>query len=458
MFNRLTGDYSVKSDLNRIRRLPVALRPKHNPTSPNRQLRLYSGAFELEQGGKITRAKGTLTFRWLPEPDVQFTGTIDLTTHLEPGNVRILVSAIHLEADALLSNIHIEPGSQRVSGILNGVFIAGLSANVERIDFQLANFHQILGESIRSGTIKHIRLHRGRLTLINDNYTVIIDQVDQYSERVKMVKASGGFIVGHAGRIEKKNGSQITLLEAEDLLSSLHFYLSFCRGRWCGPMFSRGTSGKHIIWQQLGSWKIGFWKDLSSWFPCFETGDVTKAWDGFSHLWDRADWQYPLRIAVHWFLEANSGAGASEGSIVLTQTALELLGWTFLVEDRHLFSAAKFDSLRGADKIRQLLRHLGIPDQIPPQLKNLRAEAVPLKASDGPAVFVAIRNGIVHPKKAKRDAIAKMLPLARWEARQLGLWYLELAILRLSSYDGVYYNRLKTGHVSQVKEKVPWAP
>jgi hypothetical protein len=223
-------------------------------------------------------------------------------------------------------------------------------------------------------------------------------------------------------------------------------------------MLSGGTSGKNTIWQQLGSWKLGSWKDVSSWFPCFETGDVTKAWNGFSHLWHRADWQYPLKIAVHWFVEANSGAGANEGSIVLTQTALELLGWALLVEDQHLFSTAQFDSLRGADKIRQLLRHLGIPENIPPQLKNLRAEAVPLKASDGPAVFVAIRNGIVHPKKAKRDAIAKMLPLARWEARQLGLWYLELAILRLSSYTGVYYNRLKNGYVSAMKEKVPWAP
>ena len=448
----------MKTDLNRFRRLPVGLKPRHNLTSPNRQIRLYSGAFDLEQGGKIIPANGSLTFRWLPEPDVQFAATIDLTTHLDPGNARIRVSEIHLEADALLSNIHIEPGSQRVSGILNGVFIAGPSSNVERVDFQLANFHQILGESVRSGTIKHLRLHRGRLILINDNYTVIIDQVDQYLERVKMVKASGGFIVGHAGGIEKKNGSQITLPEAEDILSSLHFFLSFCRGRWCGPMFSSGTSGNNTIWQQLGSWRIASWKDVSSWFPCFETGDVKKAWDGFSHLWDRPEWQYPLRIAVHWFVEANSGAGASEGSIVLTQTALELLAWTFLVEDRHLFSTGKFDSLSGADKIRQLLCHLGIPDQIPPQLKNLRAEAVSLKASDGPAVFVAIRNGIVHPKKAKRDAIAKMLPLARWEARQLGLWYLELAILRLSSYDGVYHNRLKTGHMSQIKEKVPWAP
>jgi hypothetical protein len=93
---------------------------------------------------------------------------------------------------------------------------------VERIDFQLANFHQILGESIRSGTIKHARLHRGRLTSINDNY-MSSSTVDQYLERSQNGEASGGFIVGHAGRIQKKNGSQITLPEAEDLLSSLHF-------------------------------------------------------------------------------------------------------------------------------------------------------------------------------------------------------------------------------------------
>jgi hypothetical protein len=155
--------------------------------------------------------------------------------------------AIQLEADALLSNLHLGSGLQTISGILNGVFRAGQSKNVDRTNFQLANFHDFNGDPIRFGTNKRPRLNMGRLNLIDDEYLVTIDQVDRYSERVRKVKASGGFIVGHAGRIEKKNGSPMTPGEAEDVLVALHTFLSFCRGRWCGPMFSQGSTGEATI-------------------------------------------------------------------------------------------------------------------------------------------------------------------------------------------------------------------
>jgi len=197
---------------------------------------------------------------------------------------------------------------------------------------------------------------------------------------------------------------------------------------------------------------------VNSWFPRLHPEEMTTAWYGFSQRWRSADWQYSLKIAVHWYVEANSGAGAIEGSIVLTQTALELLGWAFLVEDQNLFSTKDFKKFTGAEKIRSLLRHLRIPERIPSELKSLQAASTAFKVSDGPGVVVAIRNGIVHPRKAKRDSVASTLPRARWEAMQLGLWFLELAILHLSSYAGVYYNRLKKGYPSGVVEKVPWAP
>jgi hypothetical protein len=354
--------------------------------------------------------------------------------------------------------VRLKGSSQQISGRLNGLFNTGQPTGVQRIDFQLANFHELNGEPIRIGMGKHVRVNRGRLVFTDDNHLITIDQVDQYSERISKVKTAGGFIIGHAGRIEKKDNSLISPDEVEDMLAVLHTFLSFCCGRWCGPMFGSGRLDRDVVWEQLGSWKVSPWKNVSSWFPSFEPSEVTKAWNGFSQRWGLSDWQYPLKIAVHWFVEANLGAGATEGSIVLTQTALELLCWAYLVEEQHLFTTKDFNSLSAADKIRYLLSHLAIPVQIPPQLKNLQAASASFKAPDGPGVFVAIRNGIVHPTKAKRNAIAKMLPRARWEARQLGLWYLELAILRLSSYTGVYYNRLKTGYVSAMKEKVPWAP
>jgi hypothetical protein len=46
---------------------------------------------------------------------------------------------------------------------------------------------------------------------------------------------------------------------------------------------------------------------------------------------------------------------------------------------------------------------------------------------------------------------------ARMEAKNLGLWYLELVLLRIFGYEGEYYRRFESGWPDQVRGKVPWA-
>jgi hypothetical protein len=67
--------------------------------------------------------------------------------------------------------------------------------------------------------------------------------------------------------------------------------------------------------------------------------------------------------------------------------------------------------------------------------------------------MAAIRNTITHPTPANRAKYSSHTNQARYEAWQIGLWYLELCILRVFGYQGTYRNRC-TGKV----EQVPWVP
>ena len=57
---------------------------------------------------------------------------------------------------------------------------------------------------------------------------------------------------------------------------------------------------------------------------------------------------------------------------------------------------------------------------------------------DGPHAITDIRNGITHPKKAKRDRLEGMSQQLRYEASELGLFYLECSMLGLCGYFGPF--------------------
>jgi hypothetical protein len=65
-----------------------------------------------------------------------------------------------------------------------------------------------------------------------------------------------------------------------------------------------------------------------------------------------------------------------------------------------------------------------------------------------------LRNDIVHAANHRVQSRRWKLWYQGW---QLAMWYLELAVLAVVKYDGVYRNRL-AGHPERgAVESVPWA-
>ncbi|MHC4686030.1 MAG: hypothetical protein ACYTEW_17190, partial [Planctomycetota bacterium] len=123
------------------------------------------------------------------------------------------------------------------------------------------------------------------------------------------------------------------------------------------------------------------------------------------------------------------------------------------VKDKHLISKKGFKDLKASDKFRLLLGSLDIPLQIPTDLKDLKVLARNHKWVDAAQALSEIRNNIVHPIKKFEFQPRHAL----YQGWNLGLWYVELVLLRLFDYRGEYSNRLTPDKLWGKLEMVPWA-
>jgi hypothetical protein len=182
---------------------------------------------------------------------------------------------------------------------------------------------------------------------------------------------------------------------------------------------------------------------------------------GFLKWFRNPIWNEPLRLAIQWFVECNLKPGrvfnTLWGAIVIEQVALEMLSWVRFVESEPLHSRSKFAGFRAAEKIRLLLSRFHIPLAIPDELQSLLAQARNNNWETGPEALTMIRNRIVHSSPKSREQIRDLSGYSILEAWKLGLWYIELLLLSLFEYQGVYHNRLRRDRNARDVEPVPWA-
>ena len=261
------------------------------------------------------------------------------------------------------------------------------------------------------------------------------------------LRANGGFCITHVGWARRSTAQPASAGEVVQLLDELHFLFSLARGAWACPFlpvsFSRTGSQ---IWQEWALRNVDRWKGDISWFPSYHPDALISAAAGLHSRWADPVWTEPLKVAIHLYMESNVHGLTNQSSLILGQAALELLSWTYFVEDQKQFSAKYFDEkLRAADRIRHLLTAAKVPTAIPRHLGSLVSSGSSLAPSgswaDGPHAITVLRNALVHPQRL--PGLLAISGRATLQAWQLTLWYLERALLWLLNYSGYYSNRLE---------------
>lgn len=446
----------MKNDIKEIlSTFPITIEAPHTMQAVNEAINLYSGTMSLQQRNITSDfISGRIFLAWLPIPETLFEiENFDRLVRLEDAEIKTSGTELSYPVSVLSSTIPNGP----CRGCVND-WEEPHDILVDEIRFHLPNFHSYIGAPVRDA---EGAFWRGRLSLRHDPWSVVLDKIYHADRLKKTLEAEGGFLFTNTGSISHASQQKFSLLKGIELLDALYYFFSFARGDWCGPTLPIAFKDGDKVWSQVTPPRLRSWRYRRSWFPTNEykqVDPICHAFSGFLSRWNTPTWQRPLRNAIHWYVEANSNAGGVEGGIILTQTALELLSWLYLVEDLETkqFEAKAFDKKKAKERIALFLQALSITIEIPQDLNELCSSARHLNIPDGPAILASLRNSIVHPHKENRDTIENVGIKTRIEALSLALWYLEMSLLRLFRYDGLYYSRLKSGVNTVIRQRVPW--
>jgi hypothetical protein len=289
------------------------------------------------------------------------------------------------------------------------------------------------------------------LASLGDVWSLELRSVPGSDETFEKLRSEGGYRLTHIGCLKRGDGSFFSGKEAFDTLDMLGLFLSFAKGAWCKPICAVGLDeSDNRVWESWSSPK-GSWSFTDSWFDPHHSKEIEDLFPGFVKCFLDEDWGPAFREVIYWYLIANDSSNGIDTGIILTQTAIERLSFEYAVKKRKLIETEGFKKLLASDKFRLLFSSLDIPIGITSNTPDLEKMAKEFNWLDAPHAMTEVRNSLVHPEHKRRGRVRTAL----FDTWKLGLWYLELALLRLCGYSGTYGNRLVKRWAGEV-EDVPW--
>jgi hypothetical protein len=432
---------------------PNIIKPIIGMSKPNNKFSIIKGLFKLSSKERGYNIKGEVYFSWFPNIVVKFKGKVKgsyqfLLHEYQVANSFTLTLPDNSQFDVILTYFNTNFKDSNLAGVArSNVILGDKSIKVEKVHFEVPNFKWLFGDAVNdSGKLSNNRIH------LNDSiFEINIDSNSNYNKLGRLLRDTGGYMVLHSGELKKIKGP-ISFDESNKILYKLNRFLSFINGGRTSPFFRTGLVESEVVWKDYSQFAIEPFKELTSWSGHLLKIDYSALWKEFTRLYDDKSSEECFSSSLHWYLEANKNAGYAEGSIIMIQAGLELLYNWIIVEKKNIIIGEDADKISASNKIRLLISQINIESNIPNSLQNLTRFAKDHNLTDAPGVFAEIRNSIVHSRKNKRDILKKADKFTRAEARNLGLWYIELLLLNTLGYTGKYLNRC-----NQKNELVPWA-
>ena len=431
----------------------------------NNSLNIYCGEYFLKNGTQEIKVNGSVDFDWVASSGPHFSGKIESDTK----NYKSLIGTLCMYklvinglkfGDGFITNLNLGNSTEGIiiKGTLSQQAVLGdKSIAVEKIIFSIPNLREFHGFAVKKVTQKKISTSMNRLLLENDKFMIIIDKCIDYKTKLISLEEKGGYNILYYGELVNKKEA-VKLDDTRDIFHCLDTFLSFLNGKRVAAMFLQGIYSNEVIWCDFTDNVVDQFKHVISWPQKHSIKSLNELWQKFSSLWKDTDNKHFLTLAIHWYIEANSNSGFSEGSIIMTQAALELLYNWWIIEQKKLIIGKDSENITASNKIRLLLSQLNISYLVPLKFSCLQQFIDENKdIIDAPDAFVQIRNAIVHSQEEKRKKLSTIHYKVKYEALQLGLWYVEMTLLCILGFDDIYFNRCsKELHASKAEEFVPW--
>jgi hypothetical protein len=426
-------------------------------SAPNEKINIYKGRFSLKDDETDITCHGELNFHWYPRSGVHFEGQAEELTLFQfklfgkLNGVNLLIDN-KIIGEVIISYTVLNP-APKFRGLFKYHCVFGdISIPVNVVRFSIPNLKSFLGEPIRYPSASELLISSARIVLETPKYSISIDKSSSFDASNDLLKEKGGYMLLCSGELVSRS-KRIKFEESKNILECLQFFLSFINGSKTAPLFIRGRDMDQVIWRNDTDAIVQQYVNGISWTDRQAITDFRNIWLSFAQLWADGQGRDFLKKTIHWYTEANYSPVFSESMIILAQTGLELIFNWFLIEQQKIIIGSDATSLSASNKIRLLIRELKISLAIPEGLKEL---ALQKQFKDGPDALVQIRNAIVHGNYEKRKKLNSYPAMVIFQVHQLGIWYLELAVLLILKYEGKYHNRT-TGRGKNSVDKVPWA-
>jgi hypothetical protein len=476
--------------------VPSALSSIYSTQQVNQPVLLYQGIVDIQvDSQKVASGKSNIYLNWLPSPGTKVEigkaildiSAKDLKDRTWSDKVQLWLVDSEVSADAYLNQVSHLPDADAenfwridIECSLDEATWSKADGTLEYVLGHLVNFPRLLGDWISHSQSNGINEASSRAVLKTENWKITIDGVINISDITKDLEKSGGYAITSLVKIERPtHNSSVTVGDMKEIIDALYFFFSFAVGHYSPVILPVGfDSSDTQIWYEWERWLIPQWEQTTSWFSGEENWDsLAQVFPGFMKIWNDSDsiWHESIRRSIVWYVESNRSAPDPSGRIILVQSALELLSWTYFVGTK---KKTKKEFSRLGDtckKIKAFLNALDIPASFPNTSEDLphprefiesrkknwqqNEEEQNLENYLHLKAFVKVRNDIVHPEQLSGVILSPSNSeyessfWLRVEALNLGLWYLELSLLSLFEYQGNYINRLKSGKL----EAVPWA-
>lgn len=436
---------------------PEILEPKLKMEFPNEDLIFHKGTFILKWKNFKIELIGKIVFKWLPDLKVKFYGNFPKnifdTRIIKPFETNLIIEVESQEkqfyAKGILLNINTDNKNYNVIGYIKPpVTFGDLDKNVEEVFFEIPNLRDFHGKAVKHGTTAY----KNRIIFNNKEYKITLDKYINFMEMNHELKEKGGYSLLYTGKLESTKKRAITYNESENILESFSYFLNFINGRRTSPVFRYGMMDSKEQWKSISPYFVDSFKYVISWPAKFKIEGLSETWRQFSELWKSESDRNCIMTVLHWYVEANSNTAHIEGSIVLIQNALELLFHWLIAEKKNYVNQSDADNISASVKIGFLLSNYNIKSTIPDELIDLKKFAKQNSITNGPDSFIRIRNCIVHPSKKKRKTLLEIEHKAKFDALNLGIWYVEVIILKHLKFKGAIQNRFAV--FSQIDSKI----
>lgn len=427
--------------------IPFGISSAITMNEPNQKILIYNGIFNLLADNDTTEIEGEVWFDWFPHIDTKFKGIVKSTEKdligFSKANDRfdLIINGLTF-GKAYITNTTFA-NQLELSGQVHGLSVIGdRTIPISKITFSIPNLRDFFGLPIKLKNKKGgYYSGRNRLVLENKHYIITFDKSRDYKKSFELLSAKGGYLLLYAGEIEKKS-DHITFEDLNKLHHCFSTYLSFLNGQRCSPLFLQGIHEDEIIWTDYTGYTSDLFKPVHSWPQKLSIDGLNELWNEFYELWNNQNDKDFLVSSIHWYIEANSNSGYLEGSIVMIQTALELIYNWFIIEKKKLIYGKDGESISASNKIRLMLSQFNTKIELPNSFENMKSYLdLNDDIHDEIDLFVQIRNAIIHSQEEKRKKLSKISNKVKYEAQQLGLWYIEISLLKILKFKGKYRNR-----------------